>query len=162
MEIKHKRKLFVVCLSWAGVLIWMAVIFHLSAQVAEESDRLSKGVAEIIAETIEKIAPEAELNTESFNHIIRKNAHFTAYLVLGLLVTNGLHRIGTGGLKRILTAFTICVLYAISDEVHQLFVPGRGGQVTDVLIDSAGICIGVAVYETIHRFIAHRRRKISQ
>jgi VanZ family protein len=42
-----------------------------------------------------------------------------------------------------------CVLYAVSDEVHQLFVPGRGAQVTDVLIDNAGAFVGIGIYEVL-------------
>jgi len=40
-------------------------------------------------------------------------------------------------------AFTYCFLYACSDEIHQLFVPGRSGKFTDVLIDSAGALLAV-------------------
>lgn len=45
----------------------------------------------------------------------------------------------------------ICILYAISDEVHQLFVPGRGGQVRDVIIDSAGAIAGILGYNGLSR-----------
>ncbi len=45
----------------------------------------------------------------------------------------------------------ICILYAISDEVHQSFVPGRGPGVMDVLIDSAGAMVGIGMYEMISR-----------
>ncbi len=38
------------------------------------------------------------------------------------------------------------ILYAVSDEVHQLFVPGRGGQLTDVIIDTAGAGAGLGIY----------------
>jgi len=110
-------------------------------------------------ETVEKVAPKSEFNVDRFNHIIRKNAHFFVYLVLGILVMNALEkqlRIENGELrikkfkdyssKRLALALGICVLYAISDEVHQLFVPGRGPQVKDVFIDSAGACVGIMIY----------------
>jgi VanZ family protein len=42
-----------------------------------------------------------------------------------------------------------CILYAISDEVHQLFVLGRGAQVVDVLIDSLGAFVGIGMYRVI-------------
>ena len=58
---------------------------------------------------------------------------------------------GVVGLKNIGMAILICVLYAISDGVHQLFVPGRGGQVKDVLIDSAGTISGILVYRMIDK-----------
>lgn len=137
-----KRKV----LPWLLVILWMALIFYLSHQPATKSNGLSKDATEIIVETVAKIAPKVDINKRSFNHIIRKNAHFFAYLVLGILVANGLRSSGVIGYKAISFALLICVLYAISDEVHQLFVPGRGGQVKDVLIDSAGAVVGIGMY----------------
>lgn len=138
-------------LSWAAVLIWAAFIFFLSSQAAEQSDRLSTGITQAIVETIEGIVPDAEIVVGSLNHLIRKYAHFFAYLILGLLVAGALTNSGVHGLKRILAAVLICVLYASSDEIHQLFVPGRGGMVTDVLIDSAGAVIGIGVIGAFRR-----------
>ncbi|MGV8147186.1 MAG: VanZ family protein [Alkaliphilus sp.] len=40
----------------------------------------------------------------------------------------------------------VCVLYAISDETHQIFVPGRSAQVSDILIDSVGAAVGILIY----------------
>lgn len=145
MEILNRKKLIVI-LSLIVVLLWMGLIFNLSSQVAQESNKLSKGVTEIVVKTVEKVAPKADFNINRFNHIVRKNAHFFAYLVLGILVLNILRRRGVYGYKSIGLAILICVLYAISDEVHQMFVPGRGPQVKDVLIDSAGASVGVLVY----------------
>lgn len=137
-----KRKI----LPWILVLLWMALIFYLSHQPATKSNGLSKGTTEIIVKTVEKVAPKVDINKRNFNHIIRKNAHLFAYLVLGILVANGLRSIGVVGYRAIGFALLICVIYAISDEVHQLFVPGRGGQVKDVLIDSAGAVVGILGY----------------
>ena len=47
-------------------------------------------------------------------------------------------------------------LYGVSDEVHQLFVPGRGAMVKDVLIDSAGAIVGVGLYLVISRIMKNR------
>ena len=137
-----KRKI----IPWLLVVLWMALIFYLSHQPATKSNGLSKGATEIILETVEKVAPDVDVNKGNFNHILRKNAHFFAYLVLGILVANGLRRSGVIGYRAIGIAILICILYAISDEVHQLFVPGRGGQVKDVLIDSAGAVVGIGMY----------------
>lgn len=131
---------------WLLVILWTALIFYLSHQPATKSNGLSKGATEIIVETVEKVAPKIDINKRSFNHIIRKNAHFLAYLILGILVANGLRSKGVIGYKAIGFALLICVLYAISDEIHQLFVPGRGGQIRDVIIDSAGAIVGILVY----------------
>lgn len=131
---------------WLLVFLWMALIFYLSHQPATKSNGLSKGTTEIILETVEKIAPKVGINKRNFNHLLRKNAHFFAYLVLVILVANGLRSSGVGGYRAIGLALLICIIYAISDEVHQLFVPGRGGQVKDVIIDSTwGCCWDIRV-----------------
>lgn len=131
---------------WLLVLLWMTLIFNLSNQPVERSNNLSKGITKVIIETVEKVAPEKDFNPARFNHIVRKNAHFFAYLILGILVVNGLRISGIIGYKGFFLALLICVLYAISDEVHQLFVPGRGGQLRDVIIDSTGALVGILIY----------------
>lgn len=138
-----KRKI----LSWVLVVLWMALIFYLSHQPAIESNRLSTGITEKIVVMVEKVAPDIKFNMGRFNHIIRKSAHFFAYLVLGILMINGLSSSDIYGFKGIGLAILICILYAISDEVHQLFVPGRGGQVSDVILDSVGTIVGILGYK---------------
>lgn len=119
-----KSKKIGIIISWAAVLLWMVVIFNLSSQPAHQSNKLSTGVTQVIVKTVKKVAPKSEFDIKKFNHYVRKNAHFFAYLVLGILVMNAMR-----GKTR---ALMICILYAISDEVHQMFVPGRGPQVKDV------------------------------
>jgi len=144
-------------LSWLAILIWMVLIFNLSSQVAEQSNQLSTGITEVVLKTVEKFAPGAEFDTEGFNRIMRKNAHFFAYLILGLLVINALKRSGVRGYRYVFIALGLGVLYAISDEVDQLFVPGRGGQITDVIIDSAGVSVGIGLYWVIGRVVKNRK-----
>jgi len=77
------------------------LIFSLSAQPAEQSDGLSKKVTEVIIETVDRVVPlETDEKptidlVERFNHVVRKYAHFSAYLVLGLLIMNALGTKGT-------------------------------------------------------------------
>ncbi|MFY9568073.1 MAG: VanZ family protein [Acetivibrionales bacterium] len=132
-------------ISWALVLLWMALIFFLSSQPADQSNELSTGITEAIARTIEKIIPGTEIIIGELNHVVRKNAHFFAYMVLGILTMNALRSSGADRKKAFLLAMVICVIYAASDEIHQLFVPGRGCQFTDVLIDSAGALVGSGI-----------------
>lgn len=137
-------------ISWTAVILWIVLIFCFSAQPVYKSNSLSKKVTKVVIETAEKIAPKAvtkfEFDINRINHLIRKNAHFFVFLVLGILVINVLSRSGRKGVRAIAMALGICVLYAVSDEVHQLFVPGRGAQVKDVLIDSAGAIVGICIY----------------
>lgn len=81
--------------------------------------------------------------------IVRKGAHFTEYLILGFLAALDVDHINTekqAGLtlfKRFIIAWAIATLYAVSDEIHQAFVPERACAFTDVCIDSAGAVIGI-------------------
>ncbi|MEW9677616.1 VanZ family protein [Lentibacillus sp. L22] len=128
--------------SWAAVIFWMAIIFYLSHEPASSSDELSIGISDVMVTIVEKVVPGTEVNMDEFHHIVRKCAHFLAYLILGLLLTHTLRRSGAGRWT-IGIALIICVLYASSDELHQLFVPGRSAEVRDVLIDSVGACVGI-------------------
>jgi VanZ family protein len=67
--------------------------------------------------------------------ILRKGAHMTEYAILGLLLLRAL--------GRELPAFALGIAYAVTDEIHQHFVRGRHASPVDVLIDTAGVAIGV-------------------
>ncbi|MBB6446703.1 VanZ family protein [Bacillus benzoevorans] len=128
-------------LSWIAVIVWLGVIFYLSSQPATESNELSKGITEYIVKIVEMVHPEADLNINNSN--IREYAHFFAYLVLGILVKVILKVIGIRGIRGMGLAILLCVLCAVSDEIHQIFSPGRGIQLKDVIVDSIGACIGI-------------------
>ncbi|AOT70122.1 VanZ family protein [Geosporobacter ferrireducens] len=147
MHIFRDKKQKGIILSWTAVLLWMLLIFLLSAQPAQQSNQLSKGLTGVIIETAEKVTSSFEININRFNHLLRKNAHFFAYLILGVLVINAFRKSEVVGVRGVVLTLVICVIYAISDELHQLFVPGRGGQLRDVLIDSAGVIVGIIIYQ---------------
>jgi len=130
-------------ISWLAVVLWLVLIFVLSAQSVHKSNGLSKGIAEEMVKIIEKISPDRHINIGRFNHYLRKTAHFLSYTMLAILVMNVLRMMSANGGKRIAIALAVCILFAISDEFHQLFVPGRGAQVKDVLIDTAGAIVGI-------------------
>ncbi len=138
-------------LPWALIILWMAVIFAFSHQPATESSQLSSDITHKIADVISIIVPDINDNQESLHSFIRKSAHFSVYFILGILVANGLSDNNMSKLKIILLAFLVCILYAVSDEIHQLYIPGRSGQVSDVLLDSAGGLVGVLLYIFIRR-----------
>ncbi|RSK29455.1 VanZ family protein [Bacillus sp. HMF5848] len=132
------------------VLIWMVLIFNLSAQPASQSNSLSKGVTKVVVETVDKVTSKSDLSIDTLNHYIRKNAHFFIYLVLAVLVLNALRAIPSlSKRKRMLITIGICVLYAITDEIHQTVVPGRGPQIKDIVIDSLGAATGIGIYQLL-------------
>ena len=87
---------------------------------------------------------------------VRKSAHFAAYAALGFclyLTFEG----AVSQVKSMAFPFAISVLYAVSDEIHQTFVPGRAGRVFDLLIDSSGATFGIFVAVAILLIIRKRR-----
>jgi len=95
-------------------------------------------------------------NYWTIHRFFRKYAHLFIYLFLGLLIKNALSYSGVHGFKSILIAIFISLLYAVSDEVHQYFIPGRTALVFDVFIDTAGASIGIILY-TIVDFLSGGR-----
>lgn len=81
------------------------------------------------------------IDKETLTFLIRKLAHMSEYAILALFTYYALIKIAFN--KRIIfqITFLISFLYACSDEFHQLFISGRSGQFTDVLIDSTGCLI---------------------
>ena len=73
----------------------------------------------------------------AWDTILRKGAHMTEYAILGLLLLRAL--------GRELPALALGMGYAITDEIHQHFVGGRHASPVDVLIDTAGVAIGIFV-----------------
>jgi len=150
MHISKKQKLHIV-LSWTAVVIWMIVIFMLSAQQGTESSHLSDRVAEIVIEKVKVLIPQnADTGTATsfvwtLKLFLRKSAHFAEYFILGVLVMNAMKAGEMPDLRAFILALLFCVLYAASDELHQYFVPGRDARATDVLIDSIGALAGIGI-----------------
>ena len=92
--------------------------------------------------------------------IVRKTAHFLEYLILGILVINVLKDHLKINKKTLLYALLFCVVYAISDEIHQLFSAERTCRILDVFIDSLGASLGIFVYLVIYNYWQkHFKRK---
>jgi len=90
---------------------------------------------------------KAEFITE---FLIRKTAHFVEYMILGIFLMNAVktyERIP----KKVPVAVIIGAFYAVTDEFHQYFIPGRAMSVYDMLIDSAGVLTGVIATELVCR-----------
>jgi len=144
-KLNNNKKLNIL-LPCIAVILWMALIFILSAQPAEQSNGFSRKVTETITKIVNKIIPGADFKGLNSNHYIRKNAHFFIYLIFGILTSIALRKNGVVGVRSMVLVLLICILYSISDELHQAFVPGRGPQIKDVLIDGAGAVVGGTSY----------------
>lgn len=139
-------------LPWLPSIIIMVIIFLFSNKAAIESSKDSMWITDVILEVYETLW-HRDMIGETRNEvsgilemIVRKTAHFMEYAVLAMAFSYALWRQRVSKLKKILLAVMLTILYAITDEVHQLFVPGRSGRVFDVLIDSIGAIIGAMAF----------------
>lgn len=132
--------------AWTLVILWMMLIFYFSSQVATDSNGMSTGITVHIRKLIIWVLPTLDVSIETLNHFIRKSAHFLVYFGLGFLLKNAYQVSGYINIKGSVYALIVSVLYAISDEVHQMFVPGRGPGIKDVFIDSIGALAGILVF----------------
>lgn len=130
---------------WILVIITCVMIFNFSSASGDSSDKISSKATKKITSFISKETDDS-LNEKSFSDIhkiIRKLAHFIEFALLGIFVFL-LTRCYDFSLKKsVLIALAFILLYAITDEVHQLFVAGRSGRVKDVFIDFFGGCVGL-------------------
>ena len=150
-------------LLWAAVIALMAVIFSFSAQPAAESSAASSPFVDLYMRLFhpeaDSLSPEEQfVLRESASFIVRKTAHFSIYALLGLLSAAAVTAtVSDAGLRRIWLPFLIGALYAVSDEFHQFFIPGRSCEVRDMAVDSAGVLLGVLLFTAAVRMAAHRR-----
>ena len=123
------------------VLIVMITIFMLSNDNDVSSNKKSDGFIIRTSEFIlnRKLTDkEKEFYIDKYVVIVRKTAHFTIYFLLGLFFCSFLKEFDLNNKKLILYTVIFVFLYACSDEIHQLFISGRSGEILDVLIDTLG------------------------
>lgn len=126
----------------------MLIIFSFSAKPAYESSEMSLSVGRTIANIL---IPDYGDWTESrqteyaarIDYPVRKCAHALEYAVLGILLLSTALVYGVKRKRAESVSVAVGIAYAASDEFHQLFVPGRSGRITDVMIDSAGLIAGM-------------------
>lgn len=147
-------------------IVIMGVIFYLSAQNATESSDMSMGFIRrfLHKRLIEVMSVEsAEMIEKGIETIVRKSAHFFIYTCLGFCSAMTLYyseKVNKGCILFILS-LAFCIFYASTDEVHQLFVQGRSGEVRDVLIDSAGSTTGILLSMFVCKIASVLKKKLS-
>ncbi|MBX9139310.1 MULTISPECIES: VanZ family protein [unclassified Clostridium] len=148
---KNKR----VIISWTLLIGWMLFIFCMSNQPAEVSTKQSDLVIKLFS------AIGIDLNTHLgslASFIVRKAAHFTEYFILyyfAILVCKNYVDIKRA---RIYSLF-IVLGYAITDEIHQYFIPGRSMAIRDVIIDFSGGVFGFIINWVIYKLKYKKQNK---
>lgn len=160
-------------ISAAAVVAMCAFVFYMSALPADDSSALSTGViwhiVGFVVPGYDQLSAAEQLQwQEALQNPVRKTAHFLEYAVLGALMLNLVRQIGKVRINRpasegtrsraALLAWALTVAYAASDELHQLFVPGRAGRLSDIGIDAGGALLGIALLLFVLRLVLRLAR----
>ena len=144
-------------------LVWQGVIFGFSAENSDESGGRSRGICVSIAEFITR--NDADITEEELTALagkieppLRSLAHMFCFAVLGGLYFLLYASFGFFGAMRFCLSVGCTVAYAVFDEIHQYFVPGRSLQLVDIAVDTAGALLAVGMLSLIF-YSAQKRRK---
>ena len=166
------RRYVVTCVAVVLLLMLYYMIFHFSAQDGDASSSISqrikqKGVEIANSLSGNKWSQEKMVSLrDSWEHLVRKSAHFAEYAYMGVLVFVLWSQWLCRGKKLYLLTVGWVFLSAAGDEIHQYFVPGRYASPLDVLLDTCGgafgmlfcICV-VGMFQGIRGNIQKKRRK---
>lgn len=139
-------------LSWLAVLAWMLLIFSFSQAPAEMSSETSLSVTEQLLRFFGQTPTQQMI--ESYDSFVRQAAHFGLFFILGCLVKIALTVSKAHHSLR--NAILISSGYALSDEIHQLFVVGRAFQISDLMLDWVGCVLGIFL---VLLYLKLRRKK---
>lgn len=131
------------------------MIFKFSELSGLKSTKQSRGLTYNILKGLDgnKLSEkELEKLTKKVNPIVRKVAHFSIYMILAIFTYMFIENLNIKSKsekerlrKNILYTCIFCIIYAIFDEIHQIYVPGRTGKPIDVIIDTLGACMGITI-----------------
>ena len=155
------KEKIILTLLLAWVISIALAIFIFSSHTGEESGDISGGLTEAIA----AFFGADEEAAQGLHTFVRKSAHMAEYAMLGMALCSLLFYSADKGYIRMRArrqpaalALSGAFLYAVTDEIHQYFVPGRGPAVKDVLIDTAGAAIGIALIWCAARWLLKKRQ----
>ena len=154
-----------------AILIFLLIIlfiriFNFSSQDGETSGNLSREVTETITKNIKAIQrlekSKKEIVLDKIEHFIRKLAHFSLYMSAGILTMCLMLTYKMELKKKIEISLIVNVIYAISDEIHQIFVPDRAAMIQDVGVDTFGIIIGITIVIIMFKVYKTIKNKVSK
>ena len=136
------------------IVIWMITVFMFSGQKGEDSGNTSGRFTELIIRVLTGKSVDTNDSTiQMIETIIRKLAHYTIYTIGGFLIMNYAYTIDKTLKEKILYSICFGGGYAITDELHQFFVPDRSARLFDVGIDTLGVITGVVIYLLLRKCV---------
>ncbi|WP_165056717.1 MULTISPECIES: VanZ family protein [unclassified Adlercreutzia] len=127
--------------SWALVIVWASFIFFMSAHTGSDFDQGTDLIAQV-KQWLNGI--QAALFGPDVD-VISSIAHFCEYAVFGALLQNAL-RLNIDARRAVAIAVICASLYGVTDEIHQIFVPGRACDPIDWIVDTLGATLGACAW----------------
>lgn len=150
-------------LTFIATILCMITIFILSAQPATESDSNSKFIVSKIVDSATKLGgdeipqSQREVIIDKVNNIARELMHSVVYFILGVFAQITILGLFKKRLLSSIITFTFCEVYGLTDEFHQLFVPGRTFQLLDLGMDAAGAIAAILLVLFVNKLIQKKR-----
>ena len=137
------------------IIIWMIIVFLFSNQGGTKSSGTSSKVTNVVVEVVEKVGNKefSEQERNQAELVVRKLAHYTIYTIGGVLIMNYAYTTDKTKKQQTFGSLLFGAFYAVTDEVHQYFVPGRSARIFDVGIDTLGVITGILIYMTLMKLI---------
>jgi VanZ family protein len=143
-------------LRWAVTLGWAAQIFSFST-----GDFGAPFTALLLAQILGLLHVAVSSQTFQFlHHLMRKSAHMTEYALLSMLLYYSMNRSSDWSKRTGLWALLIAAVYSLSDEFHQMFVPGRGPSLFDSGIDTGGAFLGILIVYASSHLLRKKRKPV--
>ncbi|MFL0198769.1 VanZ family protein [Clostridium sp. WILCCON 0269] len=140
-------------IKWILVIVWMVVIFVFSnepAVVSNEKSRLVIHIFQALGLNLNGVFGSLS------NFVVRKVSHFLEYLILAVVLFNATKE--KFEMKKVfIFSIAVLFLYSCSDEIHQIFIPGRTARIRDVFIDTIGGIIGFLICYIINKKNSYKR-----
>lgn len=140
-----------------------SIIFGFSNQDSKTSSGISQKVTNIIVKYIPSIQNAEKIEKQNMidrtEKVIRKIAHFSIYTLVGLLLMGLMCTFNIKQFNRLSISLIIGIIYATTDEIHQAFIPGRGPQLTDVILDTMGVLTGIILVMIVLEILRKIGRK---
>ena len=127
------------------IIAWMTLVFYLSNQISDESSKLSGEITQAILNFFNILEGKTLEQQSAIETIIRKLAHYSIYTIGGILIISHVNLYKISANKKVIVSQIIGTAYAMTDEIHQLFISGRSGEIRDVCIDSLGVITGIVI-----------------
>lgn len=158
----------------AVVVIWMIIVFLFSNQNSTNSSNTSANTIRTILKVFNVYDNQNDIILiENLQNITRKSAHFILYTLGGFLIYNLVRFLNKNSVfyfkskkiesyirkNSVIISILFGAIYAVSDEIHQYFVPGRSCELRDMCIDTLGIILGVIIYNIISKTIEKCKKK---